>query len=187
MELKKLDCPNCAATLDIKIDRNTPSIFCPYCGTQFYIDDDNRKTININKTIHTRHTDDAEVLKQKNAANEAANENKYLIAALILFVFLLVGPYFILNGVPAIIDKIETNKGRINIGYASDLRGQNYKTVVSQIKAAGFYNIELIDLDDTGVFFWEHEKVKSISIGGDSSFTSWDYFEKDAKVVISYH
>ena len=64
-------------------------------------------------------------------------------------------------------------------GYIVDAR--------TALQAAGFTNIELIDLDDSGLAFWTEDKVDTISVGGDTSFESTDWFDPDTKVVISYH
>ena len=65
--------------------------------------------------------------------------------------------------------------------------GEDYKTVEAHFRAAGFTNIELIDLDDAGIAFWNEGKVETISVGGDTSFDSLDFFDPNTKVVISYH
>lgn len=65
--------------------------------------------------------------------------------------------------------------------------GEDYKVVVAHFEAAGFTNIELIDLDDSGIAFWKSEKVEMISIGGNTDFETTDWFSPDTKVVISYH
>ena len=84
-------------------------------------------------------------------------------------------------------EKKAISEGKINAGDYRDLIGQDYKTVKAHFEAAGFTNIELIDLDDAGLALWKNEKVEIISIGGDTSFDSTDFFEPDTKVVISYH
>ena len=65
--------------------------------------------------------------------------------------------------------------------------GEDYKVVVAHFEAAGFTNIELIDLDVSGTAFWKSEKVEMISIGGNTDFETTDWFSPDTKVVISYH
>ena len=75
----------------------------------------------------------------------------------------------------------------LKVGYYKDLVGEDYKTVEAHFKAAGFTNIELIDLNDAGIAFWNEGKVETISVGGDTSFDSYDYFDPNTKVVISYH
>ena len=65
--------------------------------------------------------------------------------------------------------------------------GQSYETVVAHFEAAGFTDIELIDLNDSGIAFWNNGKVEMISVGGDTDFETIDWFSPDTKVVISYH
>jgi hypothetical protein len=79
------------------------------------------------------------------------------------------------------------NSGNISAGYYRDLVGEDYKTVEAHFRAAGFTNIELIDLNDSGIAFWNEGKVETISVGGDTSFDSLDFFDPNTKVVISYH
>lgn len=54
----------------------------------------------------------------------------------------------------------------------------------AHLEAAGFTNIQLIDLDDVGPAMWKNEKVENISVGGKTSFDSEDYFDSNTKVVI---
>ena len=75
----------------------------------------------------------------------------------------------------------------INAGKDEDYIGEDYKAVVSELKAIGFENITTIDSKDSGVKFWINKEVKSISIDGMSDFDELDYFEKDVKVIITYH
>lgn len=82
---------------------------------------------------------------------------------------------------------VNKGSGKINAGYYRDLVGEDYKTVEAHFEAAGFTNIELIDLDDAGIVFWRNDKVETISIGGNTQFESTDWFDPDTKVVISYH
>ena len=84
-------------------------------------------------------------------------------------------------------EKIAQNNGKINAGFYRELIGVNYETVEAHFESAGFTNIELIDLDDSGIAFWKDGKVETISVGGNTSFDSIDWYDPDTKVVISYH
>lgn len=192
MKLHKLNCPNCNGSLDMKITEGTTAVYCPYCGQQFHIDDEHKKythtkNININKNInqyiHNRYTDDADVIR---ATNEANKEKwaiwQYLIVLAIPIVLLV--SIFSCDSIKTTRSK---NQGKIQAGYYEDLIGENYQTVEAHFEAAGFINIELIDLDDAGVAFWNDGKVEMISVGGDTSFNSSDWFDPETKVVISYH
>ena len=188
MRLHKLTCPNCNGTLDMKVTEGTTSVFCPYCGQQFYLDDEHQrftynKNVTINKNIHKRYTDDADVIR---ATHEANKDSKDFKQFLILWGLLALIPILIFGGL--FLNKaVNQGSGKINAGYYRDLVGDDYKTVEAHFKAAGFTNIELIDLDDAGIGFWRNGKVKTISVGGNTQFESTDWFDPDTKVVISYH
>ena len=57
----------------------------------------------------------------------------------------------------------------------------------AKLDAAGFTNVELIDLDDSEGLFWIDGKIEAISVGSDTLFESTDWFDPDTNVVISYH
>lgn len=188
MKLHKLTCTNCNGILDMKIDDGTTSVFCPYCGQKFLIDDENRKVtinknININKTIHNRYTDDADVIRAK---NEASKDSRDFKQVLILIGIMFLIPVLIFS--ESFFSKaFNQGQGKINAGFYRDLIGKDYQTVESHFETAGFTNIELIDLNDSGLAFWSEGKVDTISVGGDTAFDSSDWFSPDTKVVISYH
>ena len=52
MNVKSIKCPECGANLDVEEDRTT--CFCSYCGSKISV---------VDRVIHYRHTDDANVLK----------------------------------------------------------------------------------------------------------------------------
>ena len=81
----------------------------------------------------------------------------------------------------------EIKSGKITAGNYENYDDEDYKAVKKQLEALGFTNIELIDLDDSGVLFWNNGDVEAISIDGKYNFTSKDYFYPDAKVIIEYH
>ena len=194
MKLQKLICPNCNASLNMELIDDRDTIFCPYCGQQFYVDREKReytinknihKNVNINKTIqHIKgNIDKAE------EAKSSAKETKYM-TILIAFMFLCM---FGMLGM----DKIEEwsirqeakkseQQGKIKIGSQKDFKGKNYEAIVSQLQALGFENIEAIDLDDSG-FFTKDGSIDSISVNGNPDFSEDDYFFTTDKIVITYH
>lgn len=188
MKLHKLTCPNCNGSLDMEIAEETTAVFCPYCGQKFLLDDEKtehtiNKNISINKTIYKRYTDDADVIRAKNEASKNKIDFKQL---LILLGILFLIPAILFGGL--FFNKtINQLQGKISAGYYGDLVGKDYKTVEAHFEAAGFTNIELIDLNDSGLAFWKNGKVETISVGGDTDFESTDWFEPETKVVISYH
>lgn len=194
MKLHKLRCPNCDGMLEMKIGGKSDYIFCPYCGQQFFVDDGKKtytinqnininKNIKVDKTIHNRYTNDAEVIKAQNKEKE---DRRLWVASAVSFVVLLC--IIIIPLVAMRINETSArNEGKISAGYYRDLLGKDYETVEAHFESAGFTNIELIDLDDSGLAFWKNGKVETISIGGDTSFDSTDFFDPETKVVISYH
>lgn len=193
MQVKVLKCPECGANLEIEDGRT--SCFCQYCGCKIIIEDGKQeyttnKNINLIKTIHKRYTDDADVIRAKADVIRAKNEgSEYKNGLKIAFVVIVLGMILIALGIgiPSLIDAANKNEGKIKAGYYKDLIGEDYKTVEAHFESAGFTNIELIELNDAGIAFWKEGKVKTISVGGNTSFDTLDWFEPDTKVVISYH
>ena len=190
MKIKSLKCPECGANLKIEEDRSF--CFCQYCGCNIMLDDEKHyvtynenvnKTININKNIHTRYTDDADVIRAKNEASKDSRDFKQVLISIAILFLIPVGIFlgFHIN------ESVAKSEGKISAGYYRDLIGEDYKTVKAHFESAGFTNIELIDLNDSGLAFWNEGKVKTISVGGDTDFQSTDWFDPDTKVVISYH
>ena len=188
MKLHKLNCPNCGGMLELKVSNDSDYIFCPYCGQQFFVDE-GKKTYTINqnikveKTIHNRYTNDAEVIKARNKEKE----DKRSILLVFVGIALLLGMAVVPSLVMDLNEKVARNEGKISAGFYRDLLGKDYETVEAHFESAGFTNIELIDLNDSGLAFWNAGKVETISIGGDTSFDSTDFYDPDTKVVISYH
>ena len=191
MKINKLDCPYCGGNIAADLN-GREFVFCNYCGQKVKVDDGKieitvnkniNKNININKTTHNRYTDDAEIIKAQNKEKE---DKRAWIAIFVLFA----ATFIIVFGMIAKLDgeeKKAKEEGKISAGFYRDLLGEDYTTVNAHFEAAGFTNIELIDLDDSGIAFWNEGKVETISVGGDTNFDSADWFSPDTKVVISYH
>ena len=158
MKLNKLICPNCNAQLNIKLENGEEEIFCPYCGQKFLIDDE-EKMININ--INKSTVDEAKIIREKNKEKEDKRNFVVLIITFLISILTLA----IIWGGPQINKIVAEKEGKIS---------------------AGSY-IELIDLNDLGIMFWNNGKVETISIGGNTSFDTTSYFTKDIKIIISYH
>ncbi len=189
MKLHKLTCPNCNGSLDMEIADGTPSVCCPYCGQTFLLDDEKKeitinKNININKTVHKRYTNDAKILHEE---LEYKKDKRNTAVGIILGFGIPLGIILAIVLYFTISSEIAESQGKIQAGYYKDLIGQNYKAVEAHFEAAGFTDIELIDLNDAGITFWNNDKVANISVGGDTDFESVDWFDPDTKVVISYH
>lgn len=181
------NCPSCGASLEKQSDN--PVLFCSYCGQK--IDLGNEITINKNikvqkssyKTLHKRYTDDTEMLRIKTEDEQDKRNSRHLF---IFFAVLLVIAIAIPCGF-AIHSCAAREEGKIQAGYYKDLVGLNYQSVEAHFRSAGFTDIELIDLNDAGIAFWTEGQVATISVGGNMSFETTDWFSPDTKVIISYH
>ena len=191
--MKQIVCPCCGARIEADMN-GRDSVFCTYCGCQISLYDNRsecninnninvNKDISVNKTFYHRYSDDAEIIKENNKEKERKRSTIILFASFVVAIGLLL--------TASLVDEIEEKQakkeGKISAGYYKDWIDQDHKTVVAHLEAAGFTNIEVIDLNDAGLAFWNDGKVESISIGGDTSFDSSDYFYPDAKVVITHH
>lgn len=77
--------------------------------------------------------------------------------------------------------------GKVSAGAANKYIDNSYKEAEAILKAKGFENIELIDLNDADGEEKIEDYISSISIGGEEYFGSDDYFSLDEKIVITYH
>lgn len=182
MKLKVFKCPECNATLDI--DENRKTCFCSYCGAKIVVDDEKVEytyTKNINKT--TKIVDESKIVESNNKRNSEKSTNIMITVMLLILIMIPVSIF----GVEYFKEKKEVQQGKVQVGSYEDLIGKDYKTVEEHFKSAGFTNIKLINLKDSGIKFWEKGEVETISIAGNNKFYSEDYFFKDDEVVISYH
>lgn len=180
MKLHVLKCPECHANLEI--EEGLKTCYCKYCGCQINIDEEKHEHT-INKNIHKRYTDDADVIRAKTEDKESRRTFKAGIAVWVILIVMVLALPLGLH----INKTIAQNEGKISAGYYKDLVGKDYKTVEAHFEAAGFTDIQLVDLEDSGLMFWSKGKVDTISVGGDTSFESSDWFYPDTKVIISYH
>ncbi|SCY47492.1 hypothetical protein SAMN02910370_02720 [Lachnospiraceae bacterium XPB1003] len=189
MRLEQLTCPSCGASIQLDLN-GKKMFFCPYCGNQFAVDNGDRVyTKNIN--IHKRYTNDADVEKWIVKDRENEREHK-LEKGIWIGIAVFLAYYFISTGVLIWKDddeeKESINAGMIQVGQSyNDLEGKKYQAVEAILDSAGFTNITTIDLDDAGWFKNKADTVESVTIGGDSYFSSSDYFYPDEKIIISYH
>lgn len=130
--------------------------------------------------------DSAEDGKTSSQKKKKIKKDKSWIAIIICTVIVLGFPFGMMLKFE-VEEKIAISEGKINAGFYKDLIGEDYKTVQAHFDSAGFTEVELIDLNDSGIFFWKDGKVDSISISGNNAFESTDWFKPDSKVVISYH
>lgn len=70
---------------------------------------------------------------------------------------------------------------------ASDCMFENYKDIEKEFKKAGFTNIKTKILYDIYWGWTEEGEVDSVSINGNDDFVRGDIYDKDSKIVITYH
>jgi predicted nucleic acid-binding Zn ribbon protein len=83
-------------------------------------------------------------------------------------------------------NKDDSNDGKVSVGSYKNYRKKNYEYVVALLKARGFTNFQIIDLNDAG-FMKKENTVKEISIGGKTKFKKKDRFSLDDPVIITHH
>lgn len=119
-----------------------------------------------------------------------AQKKRFWIAFGIIFglLGLLAIPTAIVIGVNNYNKKQEA-LGKVQIGYSSDeFEDMNYEYAVEILETKGFSNIETIDLNDLVTGWLEADgEIEKITINGDEEFSSDSYFDKDSKIVITYH
>ena len=80
------------------------------------------------------------------------------------------------------------NENNVRIPQSSNaLKGKKYQDVVSTFSSAGFKNIETVALPEDNRKKKKKGIVDHISIDGKESFTSEEYFSKNAKIIIYYY
>ena len=193
MKVEKMTCPSCGANLDVK----DKMAFCQYCGATLAIDDENRTiTHNYNRTFVTR--DEARIRESERKENIRIKELEYkerkekrdnkisIISGICGFGIPLLMILALLLG-PGIKKWTAQAQGKISAGDHDDYIGEKYEAVIEQLEEMGFTNIVTVNLKDSGLAFWNDGKVKSVSIDGNDSFESVNYFHPDDKVIVKYH
>lgn len=83
----------------------------------------------------------------------------------------------------------DTNDGLLSVpDSASSFEGEHYEDVIAQFEDSGFTNITARPQEDliTGWLTKEGE-TESVSINGETDFSSYDRFSPDANIVVTYH
>lgn len=189
MKLTTIKCPSCDGKVDIDIE-GKKNIFCPYCGTQIAIDTE-EVIITKNINIHNTYTDDARIEEARLKDKENEREHREFKGVMIgLLIFLLVDFAFIfaLGFYSDQKEKKSIEAGMLKIGISSsELKGKKYQGIADQLESQGFTRVICIDLHDAGLFKNRNNTIESITVDGESSFSSDDYYYPDVKIVISYH
>ena len=71
---------------------------------------------------------------------------------------------------------------------AEDFKGKDYKVAVSEMTDAGFTDVETLPLYDLTIGLFKREgEVEEVSINGNSAFLLGEIYNRDDKVIITYH
>lgn len=203
-------CTKCGKAL------NDDSLFCDACGTRITesktLITESDITINNNTKIvknpkgtaesffgylsenKKRKSIEREKRRQEQIKEDKRNAKIGIVSIIIIFFIAIIINSVL--GISSCVKKQEKQKhikesiaqGKIAVQSSDDdLKGENYQTVKLQLESAGFTNIELIDLNDGGFLGLDEEKVKLVSIAGDSDFEKDDYFFPNDKIIITYY
>lgn len=197
MRVEQLSCPACGAGIELKI-KDQKSMFCPFCGCQFMLDNGDRtitKNVNINKTastvIHKIVTNEASLEREKRIQEENKTQSRKDTVAIGVW-FALIALSIIALMICLKSDEIAEKKmiedGMIKVGMSSEsFEGEKYRAIVEVLETQGFTNISTIDLDDAGLFKNKADTIDSVTINGNNHFDSSDYYYPDANIIITYH
>ena len=178
MKTIKLTCPSCEAKLSV--DSGHDKIFCPYCGTEFLIDDNASQLRRIEAVKLDSRKKNFEQKKEENKEKDK-RETKGVIEGFLIMTILPVIVLLFYYGIFSIFF-VEMPED------SSYYEGKNYEVVIVELKDLGFRNIETRAVDDLVIgLFNQDGDVKEISIGGKTNFEEGDTFRKSANVVIWYH
>lgn len=201
-------CTQCGAK--IEVDPRQEAAVCKFCGTPFIVE---KAIIDYNiQNMSVKHVDSIHIVQtnpldsilkfadkqisrraeEKRRVEEEARVQRektdaflkkywWAIAALFIgsFMFLSLGAA----------NESKNSAGKIMIGYSSsDLVGENYEEVVSNLEKAGFINVETKAIGDliTG-WVTKDGEVEKVEIEGTTSFSSDSKFLPSDKIVVHYH
>jgi len=101
----------------------------------------------------------------------------------LLFLCLMVA----ITSISACSDEEDPNMLKVSTS-SDEIVGENYQTVISKLEESGFSDIQTKVLDDliTG-WLTKDGEIEKIEINGDTEFSANDSFQKDSKIVITYH
>ena len=196
MELVKIDCPYCSGFITVNEDAET--CYCTYCGRQIGIKSGTKKIkIHITDDARIKEAETAKDIRLKEIEQkdkESMRNHRYTIWPMLFLIVLLAAMPFLLSlenyfsdNAKRKLEQQSIEQGMIHAGYSGDYEKMNYEAAVQQLEALGFTNIEVIDLKDAGILHNKKDTIESISIDGDTYFSSGDFFDPDAKIIITYH
>lgn len=145
--------------------------------------DPDAQTTNIKSAAEEKETSN-DFLDKIHEEDKQHSKNKIILWTTIIAVIIIA----IVGGI-LYKNHIEDTDGKIRVNYASsDLEGENYLEVVSKLEDEGFTNIRTESIDDLiNGWLTKDGEVESVSIDGDTEFSSNSRFLPSSEIVISYH
>lgn len=199
LKTQQLTCPDCGAHLSIKQPRSF--VFCEYCGTQIYIDDEVKRTehtININKNISIQNK---QVIDNKAEVEKHKSDRVTIVCLLLMIIAFNIFGLLLIDSSP--IDFLHELFNRHNQSSlqesgislivmpssSSVYVGENYETVVKELKDAGFTNVVTVkdtpdDLLRT-LLFKENEVIQ-VTIN-DKPVEAGKEYRSDSQIIVSYY
>lgn len=188
------ECPYCGGKMELSEDQD--ELVCPYCESKTHIELSSsakkakyERDIEINRQNAER---DVRIFNRQVEAEEKKRNDKnifILIGLLVVMMLILMMSMGIRScSQKRAIKKAEAN-GMVSVPVsASTTIGKNYEDVKMQFETAGFTNVVLEKQADLvlGLFSSDGD-VASVSINGDTEFTSGTYVASDSLVKIIYH
>ena len=188
------ECPYCGGKMELSEDQD--ELVCPYCESKTHIELSSsakkakyERDIEINRQNAER---DVRIFNRQVEAEEKKRNDKnifILIGLLVVMMLILTMSMGIRScSQKRAIKKAEDN-GMVAVPVsASTTIGKNYEDIMMQFETAGFTNVVLEKQPDLvlGLFSSDGD-VASVSINGDTEFTSGTYVASDSLVKITYH
>ncbi len=205
MKTISLKCRSCGGVLNVNADRDI--LCCPYCGSKQLIpeSDDIKKqrikseaykNVEYEKQRTYREIElerektkrDVELEKQKTERKKEYSDIKKLFLGLVAIII-----FFVVWGVfyNSLSDS-DSSTVIISVpNSAKHYKGEQYQSVIVELRDAGFMNIQAQGLKDlkNGLegLFKKEGTIEKISINGVTDFKKDDRFDANATIRITYH
>ena len=193
MKTQRLTCPDCGAHL--KVSQGRIFVFCEYCGTQIYIDDEVRRSeVTINKNINIKKTiNNKNIIEDKTKIAEERTTTVVMICVAIMMVISLLFLYLSDSSIrDSFVSRFNSITQESEIIYivmpssSTAYTGENYEMVVEELTDAGFTNIHVVK-DSPGIigaFLYNDDEVLSVKIN-DNDVQAGKEYPSDAKIIVT--
>lgn len=213
VKFTSVECPSCGAHLSVEEGRE--KIFCEYCGTQIIVTNENEHTYRQVDEAAIKRAETERMVRLKELEMEEKEENQnrksrktaHTVAVVLGVIGSLTELVFPANlfGLFMIViaflvwDSDRNNQKRRTRRYVLPSEVQvtkdmtrywekNYNDVAALFCSAGFSNVQTVAKGDLNFLTAKKNgQVESVSINGKTGFKEGGIFQKDARVIITYH